>query len=254
MNITPRPTPRDPALPDTIPTGYYERLEGMLFARGLSAEQTKQVLSALSVAATAHEGQTRPDGTAYVHHPIRVALSVAIKFEVTDPALLMAALLHDTVEDKAKELIVALGGDPSSSAGIQQEAFACIRRSFGTRTAKVVERLTNPDFDELARLAQEQGDARDTASIKRELYKEHFLEILERDPEAFLIKLCDFAENAYKLDQVPAERRAKLALKYGPVIVAVRWALSALDGGHPLFRFKHSILAELNAVYERDYR
>lgn len=254
MNVTPRPDPKAPTLPDTIPTTDYERFHGAIVALGLTEAQTQQILSALSVAATAHEGQTRPDGTAYVDHPIRVALSVAIKFEVRDPALLMAALLHDTVEDKATELVVALGGDPSSSAGIRHEAFACIRRRFGARTAEVVERLTNPDFDELARVAQENGDTRDTASIKRELYKEHFLEILEKDPEAFLIKLCDFAENAYNLGQLSADRRAKLALKYGPVMVAVREALSALDGGHPLFRFKDSILAELDAVYERDYR
>jgi (p)ppGpp synthase/HD superfamily hydrolase len=254
MNPHSRHEPRDPALPDTIRTADYERLHGVIVALGLGEEQTQLVLSALSVAAAAHEGQTRPDGTAYVHHPVRVALSVAIKFEVGDPALLMAALLHDTVEDKAKELVEALGGDPSSSAGIRHEAFACIRQHFGARTAEVVERLTNPDFDELARVARENGDSRDTASIKRELYKEHFLEILEKDPEAFLIKLCDFAENAYNLGQLSEERRAKLALKYGPVMVAVRDALSALDGGHSLFRFKDSILAELDAVYERDYR
>jgi (p)ppGpp synthase/HD superfamily hydrolase len=254
MNITPRPDSRAPALPETIPTADHERLHGVMVALGLNEEQSRLVLSALSVAAAAHEGQNRPDGTAYVHHPVRVALSAAIKFEITDPALLMAALLHDTVEDKAKELVETLGGDPSSSAGIRHEAFACIRRHFGARTAEVVERLTNPDFDDLARMAQEKGDTRDTAMIKRELYKEHFLEILEKDPEAFLIKLCDFAENAYNLDQVPAERRAKLALKYGPVMVAVREALIVLDSDHPLFRFKDSILAELNAVYERDYR
>jgi hypothetical protein len=37
-------------------------------------------------------------------------------------------------------------------------------------------------------------------------------------------------------------------------MVAVREALTVLDGDHPLFRFKDLILAELDAVYERDYR
>lgn len=237
-----------------IPTDEHDRFIGLVTSLGLPEEVHQQVLLALDVASVAHRGQTRPDGSPYIQHPLRVALAVATKFGVTDPALLMAALLHDTVEDKALELIIALGGAPSSSAGVQHEALACIERHFGPRTAEVVGHLTNPDFDALVVKAQANGDPREKAEIKRELYKEHFLEILAQDPEAFLIKLSDFGENAYKLGDLSSERRAPLVLKYGPVILAVVEELERLSSDHTLYRFRDSLCAELREVYARDYQ
>lgn len=55
---------------------------------------------AVSFAARAHLGQVRKDGrTPYVAHPVRVAFIVRHLFEVDDETALMAALLHDTLED-----------------------------------------------------------------------------------------------------------------------------------------------------------
>ena len=55
---------------------------------------------AASFAARAHRGQVRKDGiTPYVAHPFRVAMTVRHVFGVDDPAVLCAALLHDTIED-----------------------------------------------------------------------------------------------------------------------------------------------------------
>jgi guanosine-3',5'-bis(diphosphate) 3'-pyrophosphohydrolase len=58
------------------------------------------LLEALSVAARAHEGQTRKDGqTPYVAHVYRVCLIVRHVFGIDDPRALMAAALHDVIED-----------------------------------------------------------------------------------------------------------------------------------------------------------
>ncbi len=58
------------------------------------------LLEALSFAARAHQGQTRKDGrTPYVAHVFRVCLVVRHVFGIDDPRALMAAALHDVIED-----------------------------------------------------------------------------------------------------------------------------------------------------------
>jgi guanosine-3',5'-bis(diphosphate) 3'-pyrophosphohydrolase len=60
----------------------------------------RPLLEAVALAARAHEGQLRKDGrTPYVSHVVRVCLIVRHVFEVEDPAVLTAAVLHDTIED-----------------------------------------------------------------------------------------------------------------------------------------------------------
>jgi len=48
---------------------------------------------AIALALEAHRGQTRPDGTPYVLHPLRVMLALE------DEGDRIAAVLHDVVED-----------------------------------------------------------------------------------------------------------------------------------------------------------
>jgi guanosine-3',5'-bis(diphosphate) 3'-pyrophosphohydrolase len=58
------------------------------------------LLEAVSFAARAHRSQTRKDGqTPYVAHVFRVCLIVRHVFGIDDPRVLMAAALHDAIED-----------------------------------------------------------------------------------------------------------------------------------------------------------
>lgn len=58
------------------------------------------ILNAIAFAARAHRHQTRKDGiTPYHSHVFRVCLIVRQMFEISDPAVLAAAVLHDTIED-----------------------------------------------------------------------------------------------------------------------------------------------------------
>lgn len=60
----------------------------------------RPLLEAIAFAARTHQGQRRKDGqTPYVSHVFRVCLLVRELFGVSDPAVLAAAVLHDTVED-----------------------------------------------------------------------------------------------------------------------------------------------------------
>jgi guanosine-3',5'-bis(diphosphate) 3'-pyrophosphohydrolase len=55
---------------------------------------------AVSFAGHEHQGQYRKDGeTPYFAHPVRVALVVRHVFESSDQTALIAALLHDLIED-----------------------------------------------------------------------------------------------------------------------------------------------------------
>jgi len=59
------------------------------------------LLRALAFAADKHRRQRRKDAEAspYINHPIAVAAVLALEGGVEDQGLLMAAVLHDTVED-----------------------------------------------------------------------------------------------------------------------------------------------------------
>jgi (p)ppGpp synthase/HD superfamily hydrolase len=60
----------------------------------------RPLLEAVAFAARAHQGQLRKDGaTPYVSHVFRVCLVLRHVFGIDDRQALMAAALHDTVED-----------------------------------------------------------------------------------------------------------------------------------------------------------
>ena len=65
------------------------------------AVMTPKFLAALSFAAYKHRNQCRKDKakTPYINHPITVANILLNEAGVTDEIVLIAALLHDTVED-----------------------------------------------------------------------------------------------------------------------------------------------------------
>jgi (p)ppGpp synthase/HD superfamily hydrolase len=61
---------------------------------------TRALLEAVSFASRAHHGQRRKDGRyPYISHVYRVAMIVRQVFGIDDPAVLTAAVLHDTIED-----------------------------------------------------------------------------------------------------------------------------------------------------------
>src|SRR6266478_4852512 len=60
----------------------------------------RPLLEAIAFAARAHQGQLRKDGqTPYASHVFRVCLIIRQVFGIDDVSVLMAAVLHDTVED-----------------------------------------------------------------------------------------------------------------------------------------------------------
>jgi (p)ppGpp synthase/HD superfamily hydrolase len=79
---------------------------------------TARLLEAVSFGARAHGGRTRPDGeTPYHAHPMRVALRVA-GWDCDDEDTLIAALLHDVIENSTIEYddIASRFGDAVATA------------------------------------------------------------------------------------------------------------------------------------------
>jgi guanosine-3',5'-bis(diphosphate) 3'-pyrophosphohydrolase len=77
------------------------------------------LLRAITFAADKHSGQRRKDASEspYINHPIAVAAVLAIEGDVTDGTTLVAAILHDTVEDTEttfEELSGQFGEDVSN--------------------------------------------------------------------------------------------------------------------------------------------
>ncbi len=77
---------------------------------------TRDILKAAHFAAVRHSGQRRKGATGepYVNHLLEVAELVAGALDEPDPHLVMAALLHDAVEDVGvtkQELIETFGDD-----------------------------------------------------------------------------------------------------------------------------------------------
>ncbi len=68
----------------------------------LASGASEKVEAAIALAVAAHAAATRDEGTPYVEHPLRVALILAEELGITDPDALMAALLHDVLEDSAR--------------------------------------------------------------------------------------------------------------------------------------------------------
>ncbi|MEW6210538.1 MAG: HD domain-containing protein [Acidobacteriota bacterium] len=86
-------------------------------------EEIVQIDLAYRVAMEAHRGQMRDEGTPYIIHPLRVAISLVDELQIHSPMLISSALLHDVIEDS-----------PATREDIE--------RDFGPQVAEVVWLLT----------------------------------------------------------------------------------------------------------------
>lgn len=78
------------------------------------SDPVRMLLEATAFAARKHRNQRRKDAEAspYIDHPIAVATVLASEAGVTDLEVLVAALLHDTIEDTdtlAEEIVESFG-------------------------------------------------------------------------------------------------------------------------------------------------
>jgi guanosine-3',5'-bis(diphosphate) 3'-pyrophosphohydrolase len=134
---------------------------------------------ALRYSASAHRGQKRMSGEEFVSHSIAVATILIGQF--LDSTSIVAALLHDVVED----------------ADVRGEDVA---QEFGPEVAGLVDGLTK-----IAHLT-----FRSTAEEQVENYRKLLLSIA-KDARVIIIKLADRLHNMRTLEHLPPEKRARIA-------------------------------------------
>ena len=142
------------------------------------ADERKQLTEALDLASDLHAADRRVREP-YMNHLLRVTLRIIRYYGVRDIDVLVAALLHDAVEDHPAEL----GGvEPGGShSALTEAALAELGRRFNPRVAELVRAVTNPEYD----------PARD----RDEQYRIHVAEKLQDDPWARVITISDFTDN-----------------------------------------------------------
>ena len=159
---------------------------------------------AYEVAETAHRGQLRKSGDAYITHPLAVTTILA-ELGMT-PATLAAALLHDTVEDTAYSL-------------------GQLEKDFGREVAMLVDGVTKLD-------KVTYGDAAQAETVRK------MVVAMAKDIRVLVIKLADRLHNARTWRYVSvesAQRKARETLEiYAPLahrlgMNTIKWELEDLS-------------------------
>ena len=140
---------------------------------------------AYAMARTAHEGQIRKDGTPYILHPLEVA-GICAEMSMDEDAII-AALLHDTVEDTGIKL-------------------AQIQTSFNRDVSAMVDSLTKiKKIDFFARFT-----GRDKASNQARNLQKLFV-AMTSDSRVIAIKLADRLHNMRTLESMPDHKRQRIS-------------------------------------------
>jgi guanosine-3',5'-bis(diphosphate) 3'-pyrophosphohydrolase len=182
----------------------------------LDNDSIAKVTAAYQSAKAAHADQKRHNGDPYITHPVAVALILA-RMRL-DANTLMAALLHDVLEDTE----------------VNKEQ---LMERFGEEVAELV--------DGVSKLTQIKFETREHAQA------ENFRKMvmaMSKDIRVILIKLADRLHNMRTLSSLPAPKRARIANEtleiYAPI--ANRLGMHA-------FRLEYEALGFL-ALYPMRYR
>jgi len=162
---------------------------------------------AYQFATTAHEGQVRASGEAYINHPVEVAHYLATL--QTDAETLAGALLHDVPEDT-------------------EITIPDIEKRFGREVARLVDGVTK-----LSKF----GSARSMEEQQAENIRKMFLAMAE-DVRVVIIKLADRLHNMRTLQFLPEEKQGRIAHQtmeiYAPLahrlgMWQIKWELEDLS-------------------------
>ena len=144
-----------------------------------TAEESRQIRKAFNIAVEAHKDQRRKSGEPYIYHPIAVARICAEEIGLGATSV-VAALLHDTVEDTDLTL-------------------DDVKDLFGPTVATIIDGLTKIS-----------GMQFSTDSIQAENFRKVLL-TLAQDVRVILVKLADRLHNMRTLDSMARDKQLKIA-------------------------------------------
>jgi GTP pyrophosphokinase len=160
-------------------------------------ELTENVQNALELSIKAHEGQNRKSGEPYVIHPILVAVITA--YFSHDEHMVIAALLHDVVEDTDTSL-------------------ETIEDLFGSDVAHIVNGLTKITEIREHELVSSQDDTKLLFSALT--FRKMLIASID-DVRVVVVKLCDRVHNMLTLDALPENKQKRISeetlLVYAPI-------------------------------------
>jgi guanosine-3',5'-bis(diphosphate) 3'-pyrophosphohydrolase len=137
------------------------------------------IKKAFNMSVEAHKGMRRKTGEPYIYHPLAVA-QIAIEEIGLGTTSIIAALLHDVVEDTEVELDE-------------------IRKVFGLKVAKIIDGLTKISG------TFEHGSSQQAENFRKMLLT------LSDDVRVILVKLADRLHNMRTLESMPRDKQLKIA-------------------------------------------
>jgi GTP diphosphokinase / guanosine-3',5'-bis(diphosphate) 3'-diphosphatase len=192
-------------LPPTVTIRGLPRPLARAMERYADRLDVDQVRRAYELAVEAHAGQRRASGEEYVNHVVEVATLLA-QFKL-DTASLVAALIHDVVEDT-----------PFTLTDIEER--------FGFEVGQIVDGVTKIGRVEFRSHTEQQV----------ENYRKLLLSMAQ-DARVILIKLADRLHNMRTLEHLAPEKQKRIALEtreiYAPLahrlgMAALKWELEDL--------------------------
>ena len=185
----------------------------------LPEDQRATLIRAWRVGADAHAGQMRKSGEPYITHP--VAAATVLAEQGVDIETLVAAVLHDTIEDTP----------------LTRDAIAA---DFGVTVAELVEGVTKLDKLQF----------QDRQEAAAESFRKMML-AMARDLRVILIKLADRLHNMRTLGAQSAEARTRIAREtleiYAPIAQRLGMNLMKAElqdlGFRALHPWRHAVLA-----------
>ncbi|OAM51937.1 guanosine-3',5'-bis(diphosphate) 3'-pyrophosphohydrolase [Methylovorus sp. MM2] len=187
-----------PSPPPLLPADSEDSQLTLRLREYLKFEDIALVWSAYRFSAAAHEGQMRKSGEPYITHPVSVACILA-ELHMDVPTLI-AALLHDVVED----------------TGVTKQE---VSEQFGKQVAELVDGLSKLDKIEFQSATQAQAE-----NFRKMLLA------MSQDVRVILVKLADRLHNMSTLDVMRPEKQRTIAREtleiYAPI--ANRLGLNAI--------------------------
>lgn len=164
----------------------------------LKGNDAKLIKRAFTIAMEAHKDMRRKSGEPYIFHPLSVA-EICVEEIGLGTTSIIAALLHDVVEDTDIQLID-------------------LERIFGKKIAKIIDGLTK------IRGVFEYGTSAQAENFRKMLFT------LSEDVRVILIKLADRLHNMRTLDSMPRNKQLRVSSEtiylYAPL--AHRLGLNAI--------------------------
>jgi len=160
-----------------------------LIGENCTESERNDIEKAYQIANEAHQGQVRLSGEPYIMHPLSVAVILASLG--MDQASIIAALLHDTVEDTAM-------------------TYAEVKKQFGETIADLVDGVTK-----IGKVPLQTKEEQQAENVRKMLIA------MSRDIRVIIIKLADRLHNMRTLMFKPEQRRREIAREtseiYAPI-------------------------------------